>query len=91
MGTTMEARNLSSLSSHSLLIQSLIARQNAAERSSEKMAGEPCRTLQIAYRVWNASRAWVWSVVRSLPGKPFDGRQSGRALIGALGGKALAL
>ncbi|HVC61878.1 MAG TPA: hypothetical protein VND19_16130 [Acetobacteraceae bacterium] len=47
IGTPMEARRRSSLSSHSRAIQSLMARQKAAERSSLKIAGAPWRALQM--------------------------------------------
>jgi len=91
IGTTMEARRRSSLSSHSLAIQSLMARQKAAARASLKIAGAPCRTLQMAWRVWKASRAGAFRRGKSVPALPLAGFQSGRALIGAFGGKALAV
>ncbi len=86
IGTTIDARNRGSRSSHSFATQSLIARQNAADKSSLKIACAPCKTLQIAYLLPNPSSACARNVSKSQPALPLAGFQSGRALIGALPG-----
>ncbi|MBN8907281.1 MAG: Asp-tRNA(Asn)/Glu-tRNA(Gln) amidotransferase subunit GatA [Rhodospirillales bacterium] len=89
IGITMEARRRGSRSSHSAAIQSLIARHSAAERSSPKMTCAPCRQFRMAYWVPTLSSSCDWSSARSVPGLPFAGRQSGRALSGEPGGAGM--
>ena len=85
-GTTMEARNLGSLSSHSAAIQSFTARANPAPMSSLNRSCTPYRQLAMAMLVWNGFSACWRNNSRSEPGRMPSTRQSGRAVSGLLAG-----
>jgi hypothetical protein len=85
-GTTMEARSRGSLSSQCSVIQSFTAEQIAAPIVSLTAIWPPYSVLQMATLMLNGSSAWPRIASRLVPALPFAGRQSARAVIGALGG-----